>query len=64
MNKTLNGHYETPEQARNTHEDLVATGIPQDKVYVDEENQTIKVMIPSESEREIQEIFDRHEIQY
>ncbi|MDX1635227.1 MAG: hypothetical protein R3280_11345 [Marinobacter sp.] len=64
MNKTLNGHYENPDQARNTQEDLVATGIPQDKVFVDEENQTIKVMIPAEEEREIQEIFDRHDIRY
>ncbi len=64
MNKTLNGHYETADQARNTQEDLVATGIPQDKIYVDKDNQTIKVMIPAEEEREIREIFDRHDIQY
>lgn len=64
MNKTVNGHYEDIDQARNTEEDLLATGLPRESVYLDKENQVIKVMIPSEEEREIQEIFDRHRVTY
>ncbi|MFL1454819.1 hypothetical protein ACJO5Y_10280 [Marinobacter sp. GN3S48] len=64
MNKTVNGHYEDIDQARNTEEDLLATGLPRESIYLDKENQVIKVMIPSEEEREIQEIFDRHRVTY
>ncbi len=64
MNKTVNGHYEDMDQARNTEEDLLATGLPRESIYLDKENQVIKVMIPSEEEREIQEIFDRHRVTY
>lgn len=64
MNKTVNGHYEDIDQARNTEEDLLATGLPRESVYLDKENQVIKVMIPSGEEREIQEIFDRHRVTY
>ncbi|MEQ9547028.1 MAG: hypothetical protein RIK85_13565 [Marinobacter sp.] len=64
MNKTLNGHYEDFDQARNTEEDLLAMGLPRESVYVDKENQVIRVMIPSEEEREIREIFDRHRVTY
>lgn len=62
MNKTINGTYDNPEQATNTLDDLVGTGIPRDKVYIDEPNKTIKVMTPAETEAEIQEIFRRHGI--
>lgn len=64
MNKTLNGHYEDIDQAKNTEEDLLATGLPRESVYVDKENKVIRVMIPSEEEREIREIFDRHRVTY
>ena len=60
MNKTINGRYDDPDQATNTLDDLVGTGIPRDKVYIDEANRTIKVMVPDEVEAEIQEIFSRH----
>lgn len=64
MNKTLNGHYEDIDQARNTEEDLLATGLPRESVYLDKDNQVIRVMIPAEEEREIREIFDRHRVTY
>ncbi|WP_152207745.1 hypothetical protein [Marinobacter changyiensis] len=64
MNKTINGKYDSDEQARNTEEDLIATGIPRDNVYRDKPNQVIKVSVPAETEREIQEIFTRHGIHF
>lgn len=62
MNKTINGKYDSKDQMRNTWDDLIATGIQRDNVYVDEPNQVIKVISPAETEPEIQEIFERHGI--
>ncbi|MDT8409006.1 MAG: hypothetical protein RQ741_05355 [Wenzhouxiangellaceae bacterium] len=62
MNKTLNGHFDKPEQAKNTREDLIAVGIPQDKIFIDEHHQLIKVIIPEEETRQIEEIFERHQL--
>lgn len=62
MNKTINGKYDSKDQMKNTWDELIAKGIFRDNVFVDEPNQVIKVMVPAETEREIQEIFDRHGI--
>ncbi|TBW53321.1 hypothetical protein EZI54_15165 [Marinobacter halodurans] len=62
MNSAMNGHFKSPDQAKNVWDDLIATGIPRDNIYIDEDQQVIKVMIPEEERREIQEIFDRHRL--
>ncbi|MET4027406.1 hypothetical protein ABIE59_002941 [Marinobacter sp. MBR-99] len=62
MNKTMNGGYDSHDQAKNTWDDLIATGIPRDNVYIDEENKLVKVIVPEEAEREVKEIFDRHRL--
>ncbi len=62
MNKTLNGAYDSREQAKNTWDDLIASGIPRENIYIDEDAKVVKVSVPSETEREIQEIFDRHQL--
>ncbi|ROT95795.1 hypothetical protein EB809_18370 [Marinobacter sp. R17] len=62
MSSPVNGHYKSPEQAKNVWEDLIASGIPRDNIYIDEDNQVIKVLIPETERREIQEIFDRHKL--
>lgn len=62
MSSPVNGHYSSPEQAKNVWEDLIASGIPRDNIYIDEDNQMIKVLIPETERREIQEIFDRHKL--
>ena len=35
MNKTLNGSYKDHDQAKNTWDDLIATGIPRDNIFID-----------------------------
>ena len=62
MNKTINGSYDNHEQAKNTWDDLIATGIPRDNIYLDEEAKLVKVIVPEETEREVREIFDRHRL--
>ena len=61
MTKTITGIYDSPEKVINVMEDLLATGIDREKVYVDKENKTqIKVMVPDTIDREITEILERH----
>ena len=60
MSKTLTRSFESATQVKNTREDLIATGIPQENIFVDDENLQIKVMFPDQIEREILEILNRH----
>lgn len=62
MNKTINGSYTDHDQAKNTWDDLIATGIPRDNIYLDEDAKVVKVIVPEETEREVREIFDRHKL--
>ncbi|WP_166264620.1 hypothetical protein [Marinobacter caseinilyticus] len=64
MSKALNGHFTSKDQAKNVWDDLIATGIPRDNIYIDEDEDVIKVIIPQEEQREVKEIFDRHKISY
>jgi hypothetical protein len=38
--------------------------IPQELIYIDEEEQMIRVMLPEEQWREVKEIYDRHGTTY
>jgi len=61
MTKTVTGTYESTTQIKNVKNDLIAIGIPQEQIFVDEENQQIKVRIANDTEPEIQEIFKQHD---
>jgi len=45
----------------NVEEDLLATGIPNEKIKVDKEHRKIRVMVPDATKAEIMEILNRHE---
>lgn len=60
MMKTITGFYDSAAQINNVKEDLVASGIPQEKLFVDEENRQLKVLVPASGEPEILEILKRH----
>lgn len=64
MSSALNGTFTSKDQARNVRDDLIATGIPQENIYIEDGPQVIRVMIPTEERREIEEIFDRHGVTY
>jgi hypothetical protein len=64
MGKAINGKFENMDQARNTRDDLIGSEIPQDRIFIDEDEQTIRVMLPLEEAREVYEIFDRHGVTY
>lgn len=61
MTKTLTGRYGTPGAARNAHEDLIDTGFPAEKVFLDREHGEVKVIASEFSEREAREILGRHQ---
>ena len=61
MTKTMTGTFESIDKTRNAKDDLISTGIPSEKVYLDKETNQVKVIIPTETEAEIVEVLNRHE---
>ena len=62
MNMTVTGTYESSTQASNTQEDLIATGIPKEQIFIDTKNNQIKVLIAEVTEPEIETILKRHKL--
>lgn len=58
---TVTGTYDSIDKLRNAEEDLRATGIPSEKIFVYEEAKQIKVMIPETTKPEILELLGRHD---
>jgi hypothetical protein len=44
----------------NVEEDLLATGIPNEKIKIDREHRKIRVFTPVETKSEVLEILNRH----
>lgn len=61
MTKTVTGDFATEDAMKNAMDDLVSTGIPREKVFMDTENMQLKVIIPAATEPEVIEILKRHE---
>jgi hypothetical protein len=60
MSNTVTGTYNAADQVRNVKDDLVSSGIPSEKIYVDEAARTIKVIMPKDTQPTIVQIFERH----
>ncbi|MHB1188897.1 hypothetical protein [Thiobacillus sp.] len=60
MTATVTGIYDSTDQIRNAEDDLLASGIPSEKIFVDEQARQIKVIIPETTKPEIVEILNRH----
>ncbi len=63
MTHTVTGTYGSKDQLRNAREDLVAVGIPSEKIYVDDALHKLRVLIPEATTPTIVEIFQRHGLQ-
>ncbi|WP_294042068.1 hypothetical protein [Thiolapillus sp.] len=61
MSKTITKTFKSHDTLSNVREDLIATGIEQEQIFVDKDNNQVKVIIPAEAEPEILEIMDRHQ---
>ena len=57
---TITAEYDSMDAIRNTKEDLIGTGIEQEHIYIDENENLLKVAISSTAEPEITEILNRH----
>lgn len=60
MNKTLTATYESADSVRNVVDELLGIGYPQDKVYVEEGKNQIKVITPVDGESVIVDLLQRH----
>lgn len=52
--------YKDFKTVRNVEDDLLSTGIPNEKIKVDKEHFKIRVMVPETTRSEIMEILNRH----
>ena len=61
MTKIVTAIYASEETLVNVRDDLVSTGIPQEKIRINKEKRQVQVMSPDVTESEIIEIMNRHE---
>ncbi|MDR5866698.1 hypothetical protein [Halomonas koreensis] len=61
MTQTLTAAYPDRLKARNALDELVADGLPRESLFLDEERGEVKVIIPDEGRREVEEVLGRHE---
>lgn len=61
MAKALTGTFDSVDKARNASDDLINIGLEQEKVFLDRDHMLVKVIVPNSIEREIREVFDRHD---
>jgi hypothetical protein len=60
MTETISADYGSEIQARNVVDDLTASGIPRDNIFLDLSHNRVKVMMPGVSMPEVREILQRH----
>jgi hypothetical protein len=53
--------YKDFKTVRNVEDDLLSTGIPNEKIKIDRDHRKIRVMVPDATRSEIMEILNRHE---
>ena len=61
MTEVITATFDTYGKAQNTTDDLLATGIDSEKVFLDDKTLQVKVMVPNSIEDEITEILQRHQ---
>lgn len=61
MPKTITGKYGSAGAAHHAHDDLLHTGFPSEKVYLDRDKAEVKVIAAPANQREVREILQRHE---
>jgi len=60
MAEIITAVYASADTLANVRNDLIATGIPQEKIRVSEEKMQVQVVGPETAEAEIEEILKRH----
>ena len=61
MAEALVATYKDVRTITNVEDDLLSTGIPNEKIKIDKEHRKIRVMVPDATRAEVLEILNRHE---
>jgi hypothetical protein len=61
MTNALVATYKNVRTITNVEDDLLSTGIPNEKIKIDKEHRKIRVMVPDATRAEVLEILNRHE---
>ena len=61
MTQAVVATYKNVRAITNVEDDLLATGIPNEKIKIDKEHRKIRVMVPEVTRSEILEILNRHD---
>ena len=61
MTQAVVATYKNVRAIANVEDELLATGIPIEKIKIDKEHRKIRVMVPDVTKREIIEILNRHD---
>ena len=60
MTKTVTGDFGSKAAMANAMDDLLSSGYPREKVFMDTEHMQLKVITADVTEREVHEILMRH----
>jgi hypothetical protein len=60
MSDTVTGSYRSADQIRNVEDDLRASGLPRENLFIDEPAKKIRIIIAQPSKPGIVEILERH----
>ena len=61
MTDALVATYKNVRTITNVEDDLLSTGIPNEKIKIDREHRKVRVMVPDATRAEVLEILNRHE---
>jgi hypothetical protein len=61
MTAALVATYKNVRVITNVEDDLLSTGIPNEKIKIDREHRKVRVMVPDATKAEVMEILNRHE---
>ena len=61
MTNALVATYKNVRTITNVEDDLLSTGIPNEKIKIDREYRKVRVMVPDATRAEVLEILNRHE---
>lgn len=61
-NVTMTGNFRDLDQATAARRDMAANGIAEDRIFIDEDQKTIRVIIPEDQTPQIREAFGKHGI--
>jgi hypothetical protein len=61
MTQIITARYTSQDTVRNVYDDLISTGIPDEKIRTEKNSPVVHVMSPETTAPEVIEILNRHE---